>query len=101
VKILVWKKRNHLPQRAIEESEGLRLGQIERLRCLEVDHQLKCGRLYNRKIRGSDALEDTGKLRPRAFYGKVESGIPKEARIGFKIPTGTRGPVMNGEAILR
>ena len=29
---------------------------------------------------------------PRAFSGKVESGgIPKEARIGFKIPTGTRG----------
>lgn len=38
----------------------------------------------------------------RAFSGKVESGrIPKEARIRFKIPTGTRGPVMNGEAILR
>ena len=29
---------------------------------------------------------------PRAFSGKVESGgIPKEARIGFKIPTGTKG----------
>jgi hypothetical protein len=41
-------------------------------------------------------------LATRAFPGKVESGgIPKEARIGFKIPTGTRGPVMNGEAILR
>jgi len=38
----------------------------------------------------------------RAFSGKVESGgIPKEARIRFKIPTGARGPVMNGEAILR
>jgi hypothetical protein len=38
----------------------------------------------------------------RAFSGKLESGgIPKEARIGFKIPTGARGPVMNGEAILR
>ena len=38
----------------------------------------------------------------RAFSGKVESGgIPKEARIRFKIPTGTRGPVMNGEAILQ
>jgi hypothetical protein len=38
----------------------------------------------------------------RAFSGKVESGgIPKEARIGFKIATGARGPVMNGEAILR
>jgi hypothetical protein len=38
----------------------------------------------------------------RAFCGKVESeGIPKEARIRFKIPTGTRGPVMNGEAVLR
>ena len=37
-----------------------------------------------------------------AFSGKVESGgIPNEARIRFKIPTGTRGPVMNGEAILR
>ena len=38
----------------------------------------------------------------RAFSGKVESGgIPKEARIRFKIRTGARGPVMNGEAILR
>ena len=42
------------------------------------------------------------KFLARAFSGKVESGgIPKEARIGFKIPTGARGPVMNGEAILR
>jgi hypothetical protein len=40
-------------------------------------------------------------LPTRAFAGKVESGgVPKEARIGFKIPTGARGPVMNGEAIL-
>src|SRR5262249_19006970 len=40
-------------------------------------------------------------LQVRAFSGKVESGgIPKEARIRFKIPTGTGGPVMNGEAIL-
>src|SRR5215831_14417146 len=38
----------------------------------------------------------------RAFSGKIESGrIPKEARIRFNIPTGTRGPVVNGEAILR
>jgi hypothetical protein len=42
------------------------------------------------------------KATARAFSGKVESGgIPKEARIRFKIPTGARGPVMNGEAILR
>ena len=41
-------------------------------------------------------------VKPRAFSGKVESeGTPKEARIRFKIPTGTRGPVMNGEAIFR
>jgi hypothetical protein len=38
----------------------------------------------------------------RAFSGKVESGgILKEPRIRFKIPAGARGPVMNGEAILR
>ena len=50
-----------------------------------------------------DSARDKVSLRvPRAFSGKVESGgIPKEARIRFKIRTGARGPVMNGEAILR
>lgn len=28
-------------------------------------------------------------------------GIPTTARIGFKISTGTKGPVMNGEALFR
>jgi hypothetical protein len=28
-------------------------------------------------------------------------GIPTTARIGIKIPTGTKGPVMNGEALFR
>ena len=41
--------------------------------------------------------------RTRAFDEKVESmmGIPTTARIGFKMPTGTKGPVMNGEALFR
>src|SRR5580693_8729470 len=43
-----------------------------------------------------------GKLSLRAFDEKVESiVIHMTARIRFNIPTGTKGPVMNGEALFR
>jgi hypothetical protein len=43
------------------------------------------------------------KCSSRAFAGKIESTlvIPIRARIRFKITTGARGPVVNGETILR
>ena len=36
--------------------------EAQRLRCLEVDHELELGRLHNRKIRGFLAFENTARI---------------------------------------
>ena len=79
----------------IEELKGtLAIGSLRRNH--RKEDVLERGQLRQQVI----GLKDESN--PRAFSGKVESGgIPKEARIRFKIRTGARGPVMNGEAILR